>query len=321
MNKSRLLNTTAIIQPTSPAQISKNYASDSSTYISPIEKTFSFTIGRSGRGVIVSNPMTIDGGGVNIASSQIDPVELRRSLLFWDAIVWPDTNGISIGDGPDEEFLIREGRLFRPIFRVNGDGARALSMAFADTFSILEDKQPGHWMMSNAIKGLTTAREGLTNDRGMVVDLVNAIPIPMHDMPLEDVLRFKEKRMSEVLALRSALDNFYQNWVNSEDQHHQFQMSLNSVETASSEMIKVAKESGNPFTMSSWKLNYSLGVPDLLSGALKAYAASAYFDFSGVSALLIGATSGLSITKDIGLKSAKTSSPFGYVASIHKDLM
>jgi hypothetical protein len=163
---------------------------------------------------------------------------------------------------------------------------------------------------------LAFSEKELLNDRGVLTTLTNFIPVPMHDMPLEDVLRFKDARLPEVLALRSSLDRLYQDWVNSEDQEHQLRSAINVVDMASADMIKVARESRNAFALSSWKMSFSVSAVDALKGLLSGKA----FGLDTASSLLMGAASAISFSKDVGLKSAERNSPFSYIASIHSEL-
>ncbi len=69
---------------------------------------------KHGRGIFLSAPITVDGEKIVAASSSIDPLELRRAVLFWDRLVWPDSKIISFGSNDDEKLLEAEGILTRP---------------------------------------------------------------------------------------------------------------------------------------------------------------------------------------------------------------
>lgn len=321
MGKGYFLNTTGLTSSfhggAHARQLDVNVSRRSSTSVWPDNDSFNFDIDETGRGIILSNPMNISGSSVSIENSSLDASELRRALLFWDLVAWPASNGIYFSGGPDEDFLISEKRLVRPKFNMNGDAAAGLSMAFIETLKTLEQKRPGQWMMSNGGSSLALSGKELLNDRGVLTTLSNFIPVPMHDMPLEDVLRFKDKRLPEVMALRSGLDRLYQDWVNSEDQEHQLRLAINVVDMASADMIKVARENSTPFTLSSWKMSFSISPVD----ALKGFLGGKVFGLDTVSSLLVGAASTISFSKDVGLKSAERNSPFSYIASIHSELL
>jgi hypothetical protein len=294
--------------------------SSTQTHVSPASGSFDFEMGSQERGVIISNPLTIDGTSISIKNSEIDPIDLRRSLLFWDKIIWPVTNGIYIDGGVDTEFLEAQNKLLRPLFSVNGDVATGLSMAFTETYRVLSERNPGQWLLTEGEKSLQIHGKQIEQGRGVIAHLINAVPVPDRTMPLEDVIRFKEKRGDEVIALRTRIDEFYQEWVNSEDKEHQLMLAVTKIDMASADMVKVARESKSPFSMSSWKINYSAS-PDAMKALMGYLSAAEALELGIVGSLLSGAASSmLSVGTDIGLRNSKINSPFNYVASMEGSL-
>ena len=290
------------------------------TQVTPESGSFDFHMNTQDRGVILSNPLKIDGKSVLIESGEIDPFSLRRALLFWDKILWPATSGIYIEGGVDIEFLEAEEKLIRPYFRVNGDAATGISMAFSESYRILDNKNPGQWLLSEGEKSLQIHGKLVEEGRGVIARLVNAIPVPDRAMPLEDVILFKEKRGDEVIALRMLLDDFYQAWIRSEDKDHQFMLAIAKIDRASANMLRVARESKLPFRMSSWKINFNAS-PDIVKAAMGYLTSSQSFELGTVSSLLAGAaTSMLSVGTDIGIHKSNNLSPFNYVASMENSL-
>lgn len=59
------------------------------------------------RGIVISPPFEVlRGGGINCGGSP-SPADLRKYLLYWDEIDYPDNNFVSVGGGPDIDFLIQ----------------------------------------------------------------------------------------------------------------------------------------------------------------------------------------------------------------------
>lgn len=322
MDKGWLKGTTALVNSaTFASPFQKNYQKVTKALIMPRSSTLEIELGHSERGVIISNPMKLDGTSAHIESSDIDPSELRRALLFWDRIVWPSTNGIYIAGGPDIEYLVSQGKIFRPHFSVNGDVALALCEAFAETYRILERKNSGQWIMSQGERSLRVVGNDFVENRGVVSRLINAIPVPDRTVPLEDVILFREKRSDEVIALRTVVEDFYQQWVNSEDQDHQFKLAISRIDAEAASMIRVAKESQIPFKMSSWKISFN-ATPDIAKLVSMFFGGVGAFDLSLVQSILVaGPMSTISIGPDLGYRSAIKQSPYSYVASLEKELM
>lgn len=61
------------------------------------------------RGIVVSAPVKINGGDLQMVANGVSPQELRYALLFWDKIDFPSNSIIHIASSSDFEFLIDEG--------------------------------------------------------------------------------------------------------------------------------------------------------------------------------------------------------------------
>lgn len=321
MKYGRLLNTTSL-SPYSSHYKSIQSKPDSVSGQTTVElsiSTLNISLNTQERGIVLSNPMQLNGTSAIIEDSDVDPGELRRALLFWDRLVWPSTSGIFLGGGPDVEYLINSGKLIRPHFYVNGDAATALCMSFVETYKKLDGLHPGQWVVSHGEKSLRVHGHNIVDGRGVVTQLINAIPVPDRSLPLEDLINFKDKRTPEVIALRTVIDEFYQNWINSEDQDHQLKLALAKIDSASADMIKVARESYLPFSMSSWKINFNLTAPDIVKFGMMIFSGTA-FNLGLVNSLLLAGASAVSFGSDVGFSTAKKSSPFNYVASLESAL-
>jgi len=151
---------------------------------------------KQGKGLVISNPLQVNkGGDLHIKSSDLDPQELRRNLLFWDKLVWPRSQGISIsGSRPEVEFLSGEGILTRPEISMGRGGlaGEILGRAFIDTFVSREQNEPGIWSLSEGPESLILEMANAKPSRGTLVKLYRAIPIPDKDVPLEDICALKK---------------------------------------------------------------------------------------------------------------------------------
>jgi hypothetical protein len=262
--------------------------------------------------------MAISGAQVFMQTTEIDPVDLRRAILFWDKLVWPASSGLYIAGTPDTDFLETCGVLARPKFQVNGDLAQALAVAFIHAFRFLEDREPGQWLLSQGTGSLQLDNTLVERDRGAMLAMYGAIPIPNREVPLEDVLNFRSRRIDEIAVLRTAIDEFYQNWVNSEDKAHALSQAISRIDIAAADMVRVAKESSLPFSMSTLKLNFSISGADVLK-AVSVFSLTSQ-TLSLTTSLLTSALAAISFGSDIGLRKPRTNSPFSFVASLEKQL-
>lgn len=144
----------------------------------------------------------------------LDPQETRYWLLFWDQLVLPEVCGIYLESEGDESFLESVGVLKR--FIVDGNlcmhddptkdrDDEQYQHHFMNAFRQLEVAQPGCWSIATGPRSITLDQEHLDAGRGVLVELHRALPVPGGDTPLDDLLKFKERRRDELLEVRHRL--------------------------------------------------------------------------------------------------------------------
>jgi len=271
------------------------------------------------RGIVVSAPVKIDGPSLQIVNSGISPQELRFALLFWDRIDFPENNFINIGASPEFEFLVQEGIAQRtridPIIFGTVSGARVFRDCHVAAFKKLNERNPGCWATSSEFGAIVFNDKELEAGRGLLVTLHDCLPVPDQDVPLQDVLDFKAKRRSELLALRDALDEAYLKIAASPDRDFALSSEIARLQRACTDYLKSAKGFGLDFRMMDMTANINL-----IAGAI---AAQATFAATGSAPLAIGAAAAASIGVKAGpalkLKQAPVS-PFQYVARYHREV-
>lgn len=240
------------------------------------------------RGIVISPPMKIEGNHFQLKHSSLDPQELRFWLLFWDKLVWPSSRIVNIVSGPDEEFLIQEGILERPEYSFSGDIAQSILRTQLTAFSEKEHKEPGQWAFAQGENSLQAILPEMS-DRGLLITLHQALPIPSSDVPFDEILQFKEKRFPELYALRDALDTLYLDISKAPDKDFARTHALNKIDNACADLIKVNKEWGHPKNLVNINLSIPLsvivspaislvtGVPIELTAAAGLISASSFF--------------------------------------------
>lgn len=275
---------------------------------------------KSGKGLVISNPLKIDGTSVLVKNSELDPLELRRSILFWDKLSWPQNNGIAFGSKIEADYLESVGLLERPKYKINGDIATGVAESFLRSYFENEAIEPGQWSLSTGDNALILKSGNFSEGRGVSVDLFRSIPIPEHDVPLEEILRFKDKRLNEVRSLVVAIDEFYSNWISSEDKEHQLNLAKRKIEQACMDMVKVAKEDKNKFRLSSWEIGFGINALGALGAAEVGGRIGQNFGFEELGKLIGAGASTITLSKAIGLKKeANSNSPFRFAASLELD--
>jgi len=172
------------------------------------------------RGLVVTPRFEFDGtsfrfpGLVGLAAS-----DLRRYLLYWDQLDYPNNNIIAIANTPDIDFLMSAGVLSRT--QVNLTGTSNFGLAYVTAqMAVFEERnraEPGAWSLGQTTPIFFAPPNSAVPMRVVEIELTSALPVPSDETSLADVLEFKERRNAELIAFRSAMDELYFSIVNSRD--------------------------------------------------------------------------------------------------------
>lgn len=283
------------------------------------------------RGVIIGPRMKkLDGGGVKIESSSIHPADLRRYVLYWDMIDWPDNNIVSIGGSGsgDLALLQQEGILSRSMVRLSGWSGPTVDLFTTVQEAVFYENSKGSgadWAIAQSAPSLILPGERDTR-RAVEVDLARAVLSPSEDVPMEDVLDFKRRRRDELLKFRRAIDGFYLEAVSSGDIHRARENAIGKLRASIEELDRVMSEPGWRRLAASWRMELSL--TDAIKSAITngAFTAAASLNpelvFSNPALTALGATIGISIVSlpKFRAEVPKRLSPFTYVYHSEKEL-
>jgi hypothetical protein len=266
--------------------------------------------------LVISPPISINGRSLRIESSALDPQELRFSLLFWDVLDFPTNNVIYMELDRNAQFLREAGILQRTACNgPSGDVAQSMRQAHVAAFHQLDAAEPGAWSLAVGSRSISFSDSELTEGRGVLVKLHRAIPVPDKDVPLEDILRFKRRRNSELLSLRHHLDTIYQHVSNAEDGRFALRSELDALDKAVADFIKSSR--GARIT---WRLADLQANLNLVAGSVAAITAfKAGLGMVDVALAFGGA--GIAVEQAAALVRKSTSAtPFKYISAYHREL-
>jgi hypothetical protein len=281
--------------------------------------------GTRNRGLVVSVPTKIDGDLVSITSG-LDAQELRFSLLFWDELCWPQTPVFAYAPTPDVEFLEGAKILTRPRHSLSwsGSGAQMIKGIQLETFSRLDEKEPGKWALAQGDRSFSVVTPSANLQPGALIELHKAIPIPAYDVPLAEILEFKLRRRDELLLLRAHLESFAAEVSSSVAPDDELARKIAEVDKACSDLISVGKEWQFPMKLSSFKTSINIEPNKTVNSAVVAFGAgSAFFSLPTAAAVagLAALGSVINIKSDVGFRGLKRpKNPYRYAYHIEQDL-
>lgn len=269
-------------------------------------------------GLIISNPVEVGSNRLMVTSSGLDPQEIRFALLFWDKFDFPTSNLVHIENCGTADYLAKCGLLTRTVIRSGGgEMSEIIRSIFLDAYRDLSKREPGCWSIATGEKSIVFLDDDLTPGNGALLKLHRTLPVPDKDVPLADILEFRQRRRSELLALRHHLERIYQKIALAEDSALAMNTEVEALNAAVDDYISTLR--GLSWLFRLVDFDASLNVSDALRVGAVTYATTTSLVASATAAATTLAA--LSIKPGPSLKKAPNSeTPFRYVARYHSDL-
>lgn len=274
------------------------------------------------RGIVISPPYEVlAGGGIRCGGSP-SPADLRKYLLYWDKIDYPDNNFVSVGAGPDIDFLIQAKVATRTRVQFQG----ALSSGNGEFFLIAQQaafekhdkEQPSAWSLAQL--GENPHFANTSPSLAIEYQLWNALPVPQADVPLNDILEFKEKRHAELLGLRVYLDEMYQSIVSAADIPRATNTQILKLEGALKEIDRTLTESGIRKAITYLRGFIAGEFTNIAGTGLGAAGVAPFIGISPLAAAAFGAGIAFAVKPVLSPPARKESHPLIYVSSVRKEL-
>ncbi|MHA1342201.1 MAG: DUF6236 family protein [Promethearchaeota archaeon] len=169
------------------------------------------------RGIVVANPVQVihdSNRSGPYGTVAFHPVFLRRYLLYWDEIHWVTISPANIGITPGLSTLQEEKILwiwYQPMYPLEGeewDQNYLTSSAQLEVMRNLNREQNGIFVLGQAGPNLFLPESERELSPGIELKLTNALPTFSADIPVEDILNFKEKRRDELKRFQNTLSKF-----------------------------------------------------------------------------------------------------------------
>jgi hypothetical protein len=274
----------------------------------------------SKRGIVISPPFEVlPEGGIKFGGN-ISAFELRKYLLYWDEIDYPDNNIISIGTSPDIKFLIEAGVVIRTrqqlIGRFSLDNGEIFLSAQQAAFEKHQKENPGLWSLAQLSQIPHFPDSKLFP--AIEFELWKCLPTPNLDVPLNEILEFKDKRSSELISLRVYMDEMYQNIISTADIPRAKDTAITKLEKALADVNQTLDEFGISKIISSLR-GYISG--DFINDASFGLSSmSITTQLPTIASFAIGASFSFLVKKLPSPRAQLNSHPLTYISSIHKEL-
>ncbi|WP_372438134.1 DUF6236 family protein [Pseudomonas chlororaphis subsp. aureofaciens] len=278
------------------------------------------------RGLIISAPTRIDGSTVQLASTRLNPQELRTSLLYWDRLSMPTSNMIHITPEQDAQFLIDSGVLYAPKFNLIGDFGLALAKLPGLALMEYEKSHLGMWSLGGGENSILVKSGFSISNAGTSLQLYNAMPAPGPDVPLAEILLFKQKRRDELQSFRFYIESLTREIESSTDSEEELNKKLSELDKACSDLATVCREWRFPVCLTNLKASLNFSLTKATGAAVSAWVATGQLALPDTARVISSGGAALAslleLKSDINFQKIKRpSSPFRYVYEVQKNLV
>lgn len=273
------------------------------------------------RGIVISPPIQKLQPGVIRVGGYLSKCDIRKYLLYWDEIDYPDNSVVSVDAGTDMQFLIDSGFASRTYVHfqafVSSDNFEEfLLKAQQEAFDKRNQHEPGAWSLAQPTDEPCFANA--QSSLAIEFELWNALPVPSQDVPLDKILQFKAKRSDELLALRAFLDEMYQTIVSSADIPRAKNTQLMKLELSLKNVDRVLGEHGISKMMTSLRGYIAGDYGNILGASSAASCVGPLIGLDPFTAGVLGAGIAFAIKPILSPRAPQGTHPLVYVSSIRK---
>jgi len=272
------------------------------------------------RGIVLSPPFEVlEGGGVKVGGSP-NGIDLRKYTLYWDEIDYADNNIIHIQVDDDLQYLIDAKVMNRTKVAFTGSHRidhKLLIAAQEIAFKHHSKQSPGLWSIAQLSDELYFPDAEI--GPSIEFELWNMLPVPAVDVPLPDILEFKERRKEELLALRFYMDDLYQQIVGASDIPRAKITQINKLEAALKDIDRTLSEHGIRRALSSLRGYISENIAGMVSVGMGSAGLSTQFQCDPLAAGLAGAGCFFLLKSVLKPPASNEGRPFAYINSHRKE--
>lgn len=279
-------------------------------------------------GIVLSNStVKAEGTGISCSADQFDLSAVRTALLLFDRIDCPSNNFIQLG--PESPAGLEDwAGLQKTRVEMSGQAnAAILEKMVLAAFSALDDQDSGLWSLARSAQGASFPVSSLKKDAAFRIKLQNALPIPASSVPYEDVLLFKDRCKTELMALRHYLEELALDVTKSGFGGLAETIAFEKFQKALADHASVSREANFSKTLTNLEVKFQwneLATNPSIIGAAGVAAHSISSGLPLVSAALnalVAFAPAFTVESAFGLRRKKKSgSPFEYIIQAHRQL-
>ena len=225
------------------------------------------------RGIIATAAqINLQSNGFSIDSKNggLSENDIKYFLLYWDKIIIPSNNFVYV-EIPYEKDLVESNIIERPKISFQGSfsGSEIGKAMLYGESKIVEEKindKKVDWTIHQFNNQLILPDNKIIKKRIFKFELMNMLPVPNDNVPIYDIIDFKERRKDEFLALHKTLDDLYFEILKSPDSNLMQLQTIKTLKKIINDIEKVQKEKFKLFTKYDFTAEININGKDILNG-------------------------------------------------------
>jgi len=211
-----------------------------------------------------------NGFSVDTRNGGLSENDIKYFLLYWDKVIIPGNNFV-YAEIPYEKDLIESNIIERPILSFQGsfsDSEIGKAMLHGES-KIVEEKikdKKIDWTIHQFNNQLILPDDKIIKKKVFKFELMNILPVPNDNVPIYDIIDFKQRRKDEFLALHNTLDELYFEILKSPDSDLKQLKTVKNLQEIINDIEKVQKEKFKLFTKYDLTTEININGKDILAG-------------------------------------------------------
>ncbi len=225
------------------------------------------------RGIIGAPGVIVRRGNGLFCERGLSDEEIRYYIMYWDKVVIPSNNFVNV-KLPGEKELLSLGALSRPKIKFPFDGSysgKGFANAVLSCQSIMAQRLISEintdWVVHQIGNKLEILPNFSAKNKILQMFLIGALPVPTSEIPIEDILNFKEKRHNELNELHNAIDDLYCDILKNPDQAFATKKAMARLKESILNLESTTKERFNNFKQYNLEIQFNLSGKDLMQSA------------------------------------------------------
>ena len=211
-----------------------------------------------------------DGFSIDTRNGGLSENDIKYFLLYWDKVIIPANNFVYAGI-PYEKDLVESNIIERPIVSFQGSfsGSEIGKAMLYGESKIVEEKIKDtkiDWTIHQFNNQLILPDNKIIKKKIFKFELMNILPVPNDNVPIYDIIDFKQRRKDEFLALHDTLDELYFEIIKSPDSDLMQSKTIRSLQGIISDIEKIQKEKFKLFTKYDLTTEININGKDILNG-------------------------------------------------------